>query len=78
MALKLMFVLFCLIYESSCVLRTLSSLDVSERFVSGVSSMYIIYIMHSLNFLLKHKLDFSFFESFIKIKSDVNFPFYKF
>ena len=48
-----------------------SSLDVSEMFISRVSSMYNV-IMHYLNFffvILNQKLDFSFFESFIYNKN---------
>ena len=67
------------IQKQLCTKNGVSLLDVSEMFVSGVSSMYI-YIMHYWNFfvMLNQKLDFSFFESFIYNKSDVNFPFYKF
>ena len=63
------------------VLRTvLSSLDVSEMFASGVSSMYI-YIMHYLNFFLScsiKNLTLVSVSRLFTIKSNVNFPFYKF
>ena len=56
----------------------LSSLDVSEMFVSRVSSMYI-YIMHYLNFFLScsiKNLTLVSLSRLFTIKSDVNFPFY--
>ena len=68
---------FCLIYKSSCVP---SSLDVSEMFVSGVSSMYI-YPIHYLNFFLSCSiinLTLASVSHLFTIKSDVIFPFYKF
>ena len=58
----------------------LSSLDVSEVFASGVSSMYIC-IMHYLNFFRScsiKNLILASLSSLFTIKSDDNFPFYKF
>ena len=58
----------------------LRSLDVSEMSVSGVSSMYI-YIMHYLNSFLScsiKNLTLASLSRLFTIKSDVNFPFYKF
>ena len=71
--------LFLLIHKCSYVLRT-KFIDVSEMFVSGVSSMYI-YLMHCLNFFLScsiKNLTLATLSHLYTIKSDVNFPFYKF
>ena len=57
-----------------------SSLDVSDMFVSGVSSMYI-YIMNYLNFFLSCSIKSLTLASVCRlftIKSDAIFPFYKF
>ena len=85
MSVKLMYVfvlsvmyVFC--FEQLCTKNCLNSLDVSEMFVSGVSSM-CIYIMHYLNFLLScliKNLTLASFSRLFTIKSDVNFSFYKF
>ena len=47
MGVNLMYVF--VLSQQLCAKNCLSSLDVSEMFASGVSSMYI-YIMHYLNF----------------------------
>ena len=58
-------------YKQLCTENCPSSLDVSEMFVAGVSSMYI-YIMHYLNFFLScsiKNLILALFESFIYNKT---------
>ena len=73
------FVLFN-INKQLCTKNCLSSLDVSEMFVSGVSSMYT-YIMHYLIFFLScsiKNLTLASVSRLFIIKGDVNFPFYKF
>ena len=80
MGVKLMYVLLCLIYENKlCTKICFSSLNVSEMFVSGVSSMYI-YIMQYLNFFLScsiRNMPLASLSRLFTIKIDV-FPFYKF
>ena len=81
MGVKLMYV-FVLSNEQKqlCTKSCLSSLDVSEMFASGVSSMYI-YIMHYFNFFLScsiKNLILTSLSRLFTIKIYVNFPFYKF
>ena len=71
---------FCFVeYIKAATKNCLSSLDVSEIFISGVSSM-CIYIMHYLNFFLScsiKNLTSASVSRLFTTKSDFNFPFYK-
>ena len=75
-----MYVLIFLLYKSSYVLKSVCLLDVSEKFVSRVSSMYNV-IMHYLNSFLScsiRNLTLAPLSCLFTMKSDVFPPFTSF